>query len=284
MVCSNLHQLLNTEFNITYLSSTSADKSSEKLSKYICTKGMRPFSRLFYIISGETFFTFTNKAKEEITVHAKKHDIVFLPDDIEYTSYWKNIDDMDYVSVKFLLKGTRNEQILVNEEICIIAKDTDELLLPYFTEINTQWSNGLLGYKLKCKSLIFNLIEQIATENIRRESREVPNSVYKGIVYIENHYLEDISVYKLAKMSNMCETNFRKIFKAQINMSPIEYKNYLRIKKAAELMKTGSYTATEAAHAVSIDDIYYFSKLFKRQYGISPRKYIMQLRNGEFSE
>ena len=89
MVCLNLHQLLNTEFIISYLSSNKAgiiDRENE----YTCFKSMRPFSRFFYIIEGETFFTFTCNDGTQKTIREEKNDIVFLPDDIEYKSFDKN--------------------------------------------------------------------------------------------------------------------------------------------------------------------------------------------------
>ena len=46
-----------------------------------------------------------------------------------------------------------------------------------------------------------------------------------------------------------------------------------RIKKACELLKLGKYTVTEVALYTGIQDIYYFSKLFKSVVGVSPSKY-----------
>ncbi|GEM_PF-606596 len=275
MICSNLHQLLNIDFNITYLSSTEMN-AKDKKNEFVCTKGMRPYSRLFYILDGETCFTFKGRDGMLKSVNAYKGDIVYLPDDIEYRSFWTNPNLMNHISIEFCLKEQKGNPVLLNEEIFIIANDRYALHLQKFIEINTQWSAGTLGYKLKCKSILFDLIRTIAMENLKSEYREYPNSIYKSIIYIENNYIGEISVKELAKMSNMCETSFRQKFSKQIGMSPIEYKNYLRIKKAAELLKSGAYTVTEAAESVNISDIYYFSKLFKRQYKIPPREYQKQ--------
>ena len=56
-----------------------------------------------------------------------------------------------------------------------------------------------------------------------------------------------------------------------MGMSPVEYRNRLRINRATELLKTGEYTVGEAAESVGIRDIKYFSKLFKRYAGVNPR-------------
>lgn len=53
-------------------------------------------------------------------------------------------------------------------------------------------------------------------------------------------------------------------------MTPVEYRNKLRIQKAVDLLKTGDHTVTEVAEAVGISDMKYFSKLFKSHTGVSP--------------
>ena len=53
-------------------------------------------------------------------------------------------------------------------------------------------------------------------------------------------------------------------------MSPVDYRNSLRIRRAAELLRTGRFTVGEAAKQVGIEDIKYFGKLFKRYTGINP--------------
>ena len=53
-------------------------------------------------------------------------------------------------------------------------------------------------------------------------------------------------------------------------MTPVEYRNKLRIQKAVTLLKTGAYAVTAVAEAVGMSDLKYFSKLFKRHTGVTP--------------
>jgi YesN/AraC family two-component response regulator len=55
-------------------------------------------------------------------------------------------------------------------------------------------------------------------------------------------------------------------------MSPVGYRNKLRIQKSIELLKSGQYNVTEAGQAVGIDDVKYFSKLFRQTTGALPSK------------
>ena len=54
--------------------------------------------------------------------------------------------------------------------------------------------------------------------------------------------------------------------------------DYMRIKKAAELLMTGEYTSAEVSYKVGIQDASYFSKSFKEQFGMSPKAYQKQAK------
>ena len=75
------------------------------------------------------------------------------------------------------------------------------------------------------------------------------NVIYKGILYLENHYLEDITVEQLADMCHTSEGNFRRLFKKYKNMPPISYRNYLRMKKALMLLNSKEYSIVEVVLA-----------------------------------
>ena len=47
---------------------------------------------------------------------------------------------------------------------------------------------------------------------------------------------------------------------------------------ASRLLSTAGFTVTEAAAAVGIFDVYYFSKLFKAEFGVPPSKFARGLR------
>ena len=273
MIYSNLYDLLNDDISITHLSSHKLLTKREIRYKFVCLRGMRPHSRFFLVLNGETYFTFTSADGTEKNITAVKDDIVYLPSDIEYSSEWNKSYAVDYISLEFSVEDKCHEPVLMNDELFVIAHDKYGIFRKRFDNIYSVFTAGTLGYKLKCRSMFYDLLLNIAMDGMKAEYKNPDNSIYNGVLYIENNYMEDISVSELARMSNMCETSFRMKFSKLKGMSPIEYKNYLRIKKAAELLRNEEYTVSEAAESVNIPDICYFSKLFKRHYGMSPREY-----------
>lgn len=75
-------------------------------------------------------------------------------------------------------------------------------------------------------------------------------------------------------------TNFFKKVKQLTGMSPNDYIRKIRMEKAAELLISTNMTAAEVDYKVGFEDQYYFSKSFKKYYGVPPSKY----RRGETTE
>jgi AraC-like DNA-binding protein len=261
------------DINVLRLSAVRRGLLKDALKTFVCKKGTRLYSRLFLVLNGETEFVFFDNSGNSKTVKAKAKDIVYLPDDAAYTSSWQNKDEIDYISIEFKLEDNEKNPILLNDEITVIATDKYNMFVSLFEDFYSSYTLGALGYKLKTRSIFFEILTNIAFENTRNDIKNIDRTMLKGILYLENNYMEEISVKELAKMSNMCETGFRAKFHKIKGMSPIEYKNYLRIKRASELLKNEDYTVSLAAETVNIPDICYFSKLFKRHMGVSPREY-----------
>ena len=118
-------------------------------------------------------------------------------------------------------------------------------------------------------SLALKLCCEIAREQTRGAASGAYGRIYAGIVYLEAHYTENFTIDELANMCAMSATCFRKLFFTCKSMSPVDYRNSLRIRRATELLREGM-SVTRAAEAVGINDLKYFSKLFKRFTGLSP--------------
>ncbi|MEG1880375.1 MAG: helix-turn-helix transcriptional regulator, partial [Oscillospiraceae bacterium] len=66
---------------------------------------------------------------------------------------------------------------------------------------------------------------------------------------------------------------FMHIFKKDTGMSFSEYLLKYRFEKAKELLSTGRYKVYDVCKMVGFNDPKYFSKIFKRETGVTPKKY-----------
>jgi AraC-like DNA-binding protein len=119
---------------------------------------------------------------------------------------------------------------------------------------------------------IFELLSLISEINSTFES-DVNKYVSKAKNYIESNYMNPLSVEMIANYLNLNRSYFSVIFKKNIGKSPQQYIVDFRLEKALELISLHGYKPGEAALSSGYPDVFTFSKMFKRKFGISPKNY-----------
>ncbi len=114
---------------------------------------------------------------------------------------------------------------------------------------------------------------------ILEEGKAENDYIEKAIHCMRAEYMTDLTVAGLAERLNLDRCYFSTLFTRQVGTSPSQYLMHLRLEKAAELMRFHSQSPSVAAASVGYTDIYNFSKMFKKKYGISPRQYIRSTGN-----
>jgi signal transduction histidine kinase/ligand-binding sensor domain-containing protein/DNA-binding response OmpR family regulator len=86
----------------------------------------------------------------------------------------------------------------------------------------------------------------------------------------------ELNVLSLSQEIGMSKSNlYRKITKLT-GMSPVEFIRYIRLQAAAEMIAKDGLNVSEAAYSCGFNDLSYFSKSFKKQFGSSPKKFQQQ--------
>jgi AraC family transcriptional regulator len=73
---------------------------------------------------------------------------------------------------------------------------------------------------------------------------------------------------------------FARLFKASTGQPPHQYVVEARVRKAKELLTTGQFTISEAAHQVGFVDQSHLSRHFKRVFGLAPKR-LLELQKGD---
>lgn len=100
-----------------------------------------------------------------------------------------------------------------------------------------------------------------------------PGYVDKALNYMTSSYSNGITIQEIADSLGVNRKYFSSLFTKQVGISPSEYLINLRLTKAAELMTKYGESPTTAALSVGYDDLYHFSKIFKKHFGMGPREY-----------
>lgn len=95
----------------------------------------------------------------------------------------------------------------------------------------------------------------------------------RAIAYIQMHYGETISRKEIADALGVHPNYLTACFQDEMQISIVAYINRFRVQKAAEMLDRGEGNITEIAFKVGFSDSAYFSRLFKREKGLSPREF-----------
>ena len=95
----------------------------------------------------------------------------------------------------------------------------------------------------------------------------------KAVDYIGENYASNLSIEILSGKFSMSPFYFSKLFKEYCSMSFVDYLTDVRIKKAIELFSDEKLRLNEIANQIGYNDANYFSRVFKKTIGMSPKEY-----------
>ena len=99
------------------------------------------------------------------------------------------------------------------------------------------------------------------------------NYIRNVINYIQKKYADPIHIQDIADYCGLDRSYLSKLFKNATNYSPQEYLIYVRMNKAKNLLRNEDLSIQNIAYSVGYSDPFAFSKIFKREVGISPSGY-----------
>ena len=122
----------------------------------------------------------------------------------------------------------------------------------------------------KAFSLLYEIYSELLGRRGGRYSRYTDfDKIYE---YVIEHYTDpDISLPSISKETGLSESYIRRAFFAKMNVTPIKYINGLRVEKAKKMLTESNFSVSEIALATGFEDQFYFSRVFKRSVGVSPR-------------
>lgn len=162
----------------------------------------------------------------------------------------------------------------------------DSFLQKQFEEIAKEQTEKRKGYDMQTKAYTYLIICHLLryyqiekNDEINKRKRQV--KINTILQYISIHYQKKLNTAFLANEFFLSEYYFCHFFKNQTGLSPITYINKFRVEKAALFLKDSHYSITEIALKVGFEDSNYFSKIFKKYMGKTPREYKKEIAQAE---
>ena len=103
------------------------------------------------------------------------------------------------------------------------------------------------------------------------DSTKKQNIISEVLAFIEENYAEKICFVDIAEKYYLTPNHFRQMFKKETGVPPVDYLNRVRVIKSLQYIQTESMSIADAAAKVGIYDANYFSRMFKKIMGYSPR-------------
>lgn len=139
-----------------------------------------------------------------------------------------------------------------------------------FQKIMNQFEN----INVLCECILNDIDCLLSKEEYSKIAYESMNVDFqKLLTYVKEHFSEQMYLRDLSKMFYINQTYCCNLFKKYTGSTFTDYINNLRIEKSKELLKYINLTIEEVSLQAGYNDYYYFNKLFKKYYGITPTKY-----------
>lgn len=224
------------------------------------------FARLDFVISGQMTVTCDGK-----TFIVSKNQMLILPKNKIYSI--KVFGNFSYYSILFDYE-TENEDNSFPFPLCFETENTDYFIDKYKAAYNLSAVEPY-GYKVKIREILYDIIAKISEENYTKNFfNKICYSIRKSVKYIDVNYSDpEISLKVIADQSGITDTHFRRIFKQFYGVTPITYITDLRLKKSKNLLSTTNLSVEEISKRCGFNEYTYFTKLFKKHIGESPKKW-----------
>lgn len=155
-------------------------------------------------------------------------------------------------------------------------------LSSFLNEILEDFNNRYNGFELNVKGNIYKIFSWLirnghitlpSAENLEPDEL---SRLSKLLEYVKNNYYEKITDESASKMAFLSYHHFCRVFKRVTGKTFIEYLNYVRLCEAEKLLISSAGNIAEIAMNVGFSSTSYFTRLFKKEKGITPVSYRKQ--------
>lgn len=211
-------------------------------------------------VRGSILYDFCGKS-----ILANEGDVMFIPKGSSY-SYKVVTGDAMYTSVNF-------QADIVNPHPAAYSLENFYEAEYIGTNFSDLWNFGTPAEKYKCVSLFYNLLAYLsAAENAGYAEKRKFKIIAPAVSYLKEHIYDcTLKTDTLHRLCGISGTYFREIFVASYGMTPQDYIISKRLSHARSILDSGDFNSIrEVAESVGYSDPLYFSKVFKKIYGVSP--------------
>ena len=156
------------------------------------------------------------------------------------------VDSEKFLKEQFLNRGRMAEELIarLHSRMFVITKEMDLkvgkqmlILLDELREKNEFYTDSVNGALLSLLLMIIRFNPGDREQEPMTYHNRYLADILKTVEYMDAHYKEEIRIENLTQLSHLSETHFRRKFSEYMKITPGDYINLLRVKKACELLR-----------------------------------------------
>ena len=148
----------------------------------------------------------------------------------------------------------------------------------YLDEISSAFAKRIEGLSAveAGEGLFSDMVRSYCRLVRKHTAQHYSPQVEKAVLFIDADLSQDLSLGTIAENLNISAGYLSSVFRKETGKTVTEYVNEKRTEHAAALLRGSSLQVQTVAQYCGIPDVNYFSKIFKRRYGVTPREYRRQ--------
>ena len=253
---------------------------------------------LFFVVSGD--FSYTFSSKHQVTLTAGMH--LLVPANVAYTV--TATEDCDYYFISFntyepvisaedqMVADILNEEgekqrkarnleyncppsdyVYISESAA--HGDRANKLQYQFSRCSEFRYGGSPLDRLRLLNSFYTVLLTLASDTGEQllDTKHLSPTLIKLTRYIEENYTSPLSLQTLSEQFSLSKQYIMRLFRQQFGVTVTHYINEIRLRKSLELLTFHSLSISEVAYAVGFSSVYYYDRLFKNMYSITPSEY-----------
>ncbi len=224
---------------------------------------------IFFITEGEG-----SLSSGEYESNFSDDDVFFMPSgcECEYSFEQKGFPSAYAINFKLIGKEYVDKANVNLLHVGAEKKNTNRIIRMIIQQMIEKNEKNAPGKELLLISYLYKIIHELY--NSKNEKPNTRGEIQKGIKYIEANYLDEFEIEGVARNCGMCLSLFYKSFKENTGLTPIEYKNRLKIDRAIELLKEKGHSLEDISNALNFCNQSYFIRTFKHFTGFTPKQFM----------